>query len=265
MASNSLTDFSETTARAQAVAAAIGQRWDRRPRFGIILGTGAGELGDEIEAEQVLPYGELPYCPTSTAMGHKGQFVCGQLAGANVIAMQGRFHLYEGYPVDQATLPIHVLHQMGVEILFVSNASGGINPKFRSGEIMLIDSHVNGRPALRSDYYDSSLMEIAMTCARREGFPLHRGVYAAMLGPNYETRAEYRFLKTIGADNVGMSTVPEIIAARHMNIPCFAISVITDMGIPELLKVADIKEIIAAAEKTEPKLILILKELIARQ
>lgn len=277
MASNSLTDFSETTARAQAVAAAIGQRWDRRPRFGIILGTGAGELGDEIESEQILPYGELPYFPTSTAMGHKGQFVCGQLAGADVIAMQGRFHLYEGYPVDQATLPIHVMHQMGVEILFVSNASGGINPKFRSGEIMLIDSHidlmnrsttsmtppdVNGRPALRSDHYDSSLMEIAMACARREGFPLHRGVYAAMLGPNYETRAEYRFLRKVGGDVAGMSTVPEVAVAARYGMRVLGMSIVSNVAKPDVLEATSGQEVIDAAKITAPQLKAIVIDVI---
>ncbi|MEL7498064.1 MAG: purine-nucleoside phosphorylase [Planctomycetota bacterium] len=251
------------------VALAIRERWDAQPAFGIILGTGAGELAAEIEADEAIPYGELPHIPTSTAMGHKGQFVCGRLAGAHVIAMQGRFHLYEGYPVDQATLPIHVMHELGVRTLFVSNAAGGINPKYNSGEIMLIESHVDfmyrsttamtnptacERTTLRSDAYDPTMIDQALSCARRNGFPLHIGVYASMLGPNYETRAEYRFLRRIGADVVGMSTVPEVaVAARHQ-MRVLGMSIVSNVANPDSLAATSGQEVIDAAKVTAPQL-----------
>lgn len=270
-------ELDDTTAKSRAAAEAISKLWNRRPRFGIILGTGAGELGEQIAAEQTIPYGELPFFPTSTAMGHKGQFVCGKLANADVIAMQGRFHLYEGYPVDQATLPIHVMHQLGVEVLFVSNASGGINPKFGSGEIMLIESHIDlmnrstvsmtqadviGRPALRSDQYDVSMREIALACARREGFPLHQGVYAAMLGPNYETRAEYRFLRRVGGDVAGMSTVPEVAVAARYGMRVLGMSIVSNVAKPDVLEATSGQEVIDAAKITAPQLKAIVIDVI---
>lgn len=268
---------SEVERWSQEASRAIRQRWDRSPRYGIILGTGAGDLADEIDAEEKINYGELPHFPTSTAMGHKGQFVCGQLMGVDVIAMQGRFHLYEGYPVDQATLPIHVMRELGVEILFVSNASGGINPKFKSGEIMLIESHIdfmnrstlgmtvtptNERPGLRSDAYDVDLMEIALSCARRGGFPIHQGVYAAMLGPNYETRAEYRFLRRVGGDVAGMSTVPEVaVAARH-GMRVLGMSIVSNVAKPDVLEATSGQEVIDAAKICAPQLKAIVIEVI---
>lgn len=247
----------------------IASRWNKRPRFGIILGTGASQLGDSISAETTLPYSDILNFPRSTATGHKGQLILGTLAGADVVAMNGRFHLYEGYPVDQATLPIHVMHRLGVEILFVSNASGGINPKFASAEIMLINSHVDlmfqtspnmtgavstERPLVLSDRYDPGLIEQAMQCARSEGFPLHQGVYVSMLGPNYETRAEYRFLRRVGGDVVGMSTVPEVtVAARH-GIRVLGMSIITNVAQPDVLSATSGQEVIDAAEIAAPQL-----------
>lgn len=245
------------------------QLWPESPRFGIILGTGAGKLAESIETEQTVSYGDVPHFPKSTALGHKGQFVLGKLAGKNVIAMEGRFHLYEGYPVDQATLPIHVMHRLGVEVLFVSNASGGINPKFASGEIMLIDSHIDfmyrstpqmiapvsrDRPTLLSDAYDQPMIDQAAQNARAGGFQVHRGVYAAMLGPNYETRAEYRFLKRIGADVVGMSTVPEVAVAGRYGMRVLGMSIITNVAKPDVLEATSGQEVIDAAGVAAPHL-----------
>ncbi len=253
-----------------AAAASIRQRWSSTPRFGIVLGTGAGRLAEAIEAEVTLPYHEVPHFPVSTALGHKGQFVLGTLDGQPVIAMQGRFHLYEGYPVDQATLPIHVMHRLGVEILFISNASGGINPKFASGDIMLIDSHIDlmwrttihlspsttcQRPSFLSDRaYDSALIELATQAARRHDFPVHRGAYGALLGPNYETRAEYRFLRQIGADVAGMSTVPEVAVAAKRGLRVLGLSVVTNVAKPDVLEATSGQEVIDAAEVAAPRL-----------
>ena len=244
-------------------------RWNKSPRFGIILGTGAGKLAEEIDTEQTIPYGDIPNFPRSTALGHKGQLVCGKLVGADVLAMEGRFHLYEGYPVDQATLPVHVMHHLGVEILFVSNASGGINPKFASGEIMLIESHIDflyrstanmsapvchGRPTRRSDAYDAELIHQAAACARSAGFPIHQGVYSALLGPNYETRAEYRFLKKIGGDVAGMSTVPEVTVAARYGMRVLGMSIVTNVAKPDVLEATSGQEVIDAAVVAAPHL-----------
>ncbi len=244
-------------------------QWNASPRFGIILGTGAGQLAEEIKADVTIPYSEIPYFPHSTALGHKGQLVCGKLAGEDIVAMEGRFHLYEGYPVDQATLAVHVMHQLGVEVLFVSNASGGINPKFSSGEIMLIESHIDfmyrstvnmtapvstDRPTLLSDAYDRKLIEQARSCARKNGFNIQQGVYAAMLGPNYETRAEYRFLKNIGGDVAGMSTVPEVTVAGRYGMRVLGMSVVSNIAKPDLLEETSGQEVIDAAAMAAPSL-----------
>lgn len=247
----------------------IGRVSGNRPRFGIVLGTGAGQLAEAIEIKATIPYGEIPHFPQSTAMGHKGRLICGKLAQADVIAMDGRFHLYEGYPVDRATLPIHVMHRLGVDTLFITNASGGINPKFASAEIMLIDSHVDfmyrstlslttpatlGRPTSRSDVYSEELMNQAFQCARNHGFPIHRGVYAAMLGPNYETRAEYRFLRRVGCDVVGMSTVPEVTVAGRYGMRVLGMSIITNVAKPDILESTSGQEVIDAAVIAAPQL-----------
>jgi purine-nucleoside phosphorylase len=254
-------------------------RWDRNPKFAIILGTGAGRIAEEIETELAIDYGDIPNFPRSTALGHKGQWVCGKLAGQDVVAMQGRFHLYEGYPVDKATLPIHVMNALGVEMLFVSNASGGINPKFASGDIMLIESHVdfmwrtskqmagsvtNSRPTTRSDAYDSDLISQAMACGRKNGFTVHQGNYAAMLGPNYETRAEYRFLKRVGGDVAGMSTVPEVAVAAKYGMRVLGMSVISNVAKPDVLEATSGQEVIDAAEIAAPNMKAIVVDAIQR-
>ncbi len=247
----------------------IREQFASRTRHGIILGTGAGKLGDAIDTELTIDYGDIPNFPRSTVIGHKGQLICGTLAGTPVVAMQGRFHLYEGYPVDSATLPIHMMQRLGVEVLVVSNASGGMNPKMNSGDIMLIESHINlmfrstpnmynepsrGRASHRSDVYDHALMKIAERCARKNGFAVHRGVYAAMLGPNYETRAEYRFLRQIGADVVGMSTVPEVCVAAKYEIRVLGLSVITNVANPDSMEATSGQKVVDAAEIAAPNL-----------
>ena len=253
----------------QSASEFVRKRWNRTPRFGIILGTGAGRIAEGIDAEETIPYGQVPHFPESTALGHKGQFVCGKLSGTDIIAMEGRFHLYEGWPVDKATLAVHVMNRLGVEILFVSNASGGINPKFNSADVMLIESHVDfmyrstpamiappceSRPTLRSDAYDRELINQAESCARKEGFTVHRGVYAAMLGPNYETRAEYRYLKRIGADVAGMSTVPEVTVAGRYGMRVLGMSIVSNVAKPDVLEETSGQEVIDAAAIAAPNL-----------
>ncbi len=260
-------------------AAFIRGRWDRTPRFAVVLGTGAGQLADEIEFEQAIAYHEIPNFPRSTAMGHKGQLVCGTLAGEAILAMQGRFHLYEGYSIDQATLAIHVMHHLGVQTLFVSNASGGINPQFASGEIMLIESHIDlmfrsspnvvgptehQRALVRADAYDRELIEQATRCGRRHGFTVHRGIYTAMLGPNYETRAEYRMIRRIGGDVAGMSTVPEVSVAATYGIRVLAMSIVTNVAKPDVLEPTSGKEVIDAAEVAAPNLKTLVVDAIQR-
>ena len=242
-------------------------KWDAEPRFGIVLGTGSGELAEQIDARLRISYGDIPNFPSSTAMGHAGQLVCGELTGQPIIAMQGRFHLYEGWSVDRATLAIHVMHRMGVNVLFVSNAAGGMNPKMASGDIMLINSHIDfmyrstpnmcvpptcNRPSQRSDRYDRDLIDRAKTLARRERFAIHEGTYAALIGPNYETRAEYRFLRRIGADVAGMSTVPEVAVASQYNMRVLGMSIITNIAKPDVLESTSGQEVIEAAKSAAP-------------
>lgn len=250
--------------------ASIASRWNGKPRFGIVLGTGAGIVADNIQAQATLPYGSIANFPVSTATGHKGNLVCGMLDGHDVVAMQGRFHLFEGYDVDLATLPIHVMHAMGVEVLFVSNAAGGLNPKMASGDVMLIESHVDfmnrtspriaaaptvGRPSRRSDSaYDRAMIDMAHGIARKDGFALHEGVYAAMMGPNYETRAEYRFLRRMGVDVAGMSTVPEVNVAGKKGMRVLAMSIVTNVANPDSLKPTSGEEVIEAARVAAPHL-----------
>lgn len=247
----------------------ISNRWNKRPRFGIILGTGSGEIADHIVAEEKIPYPEVPHLPASTAIGHKGQFVCGALADQPIIAMQGRFHLYEGYPVDQSTLPVHVMAAMGVTDLFISNAAGGCQPHWNVGDVMMIQSHVDfmyrstpnmmsktvhDRPLRRSDFYDRPRIEQAMGHARKQGFQLYGGNYASMLGPNYETRAEYRYLRKIGADAVGMSTIPEVAVAATYAMRIMAMSIITNVANPDQLAETSGHGVVDAGVVAAPKL-----------
>ncbi len=249
------------------------------PRVGIILGTGLGGLVNEITVEAAMDYGDIPHFPTSTATSHRGRLVCGQLAGVPVVAMEGRFHLYEGYPLQQITLPVRVFKELGAELLVVSNACGGLNPYYSSGDIMVIDDQINlmgDNPLIginddrlgprfpdMCEPYDQQWIDRTQEIARREGFHTHKGVFAAVSGPNLETRAEYRFLRTIGADVVGMSTVPETIVAVHCGLKVVGLSVVTDMCLADALKVANVEEIIATANAAAPKLHAIVRGIVA--
>lgn len=249
---------------------AVRQQWAGQPKVGLILGTGLGAVAREIQAEASFDYTSLPHFPHSTSISHAGQLVCGQLAGVPVVAMEGRFHAYEGYTQQQITFPVRVMRALGAEMLIVSNACGGMNPNYTSGDIVVIDDHINllnGNPLIgvnddklgprfpdMSAPYDRQLIEKALEIARRENFAAHRGVYVAVTGPNLETRAEYRFLRTIGADVVGMSTVPEVIVAVHAGMRVLGLSVVTDLCLPDALKPAQIEEILAVAATAEPKL-----------
>lgn len=255
------------TAAAQA-AQRIRDTWPQTPRFGIVLGTGAGQLASAIETEATIPYSELPGFPTSTALGHAGKFVCGRLQNQPVIAMQGRFHMYEGYSAVQSTIGVQTMAQLGIKYLLVSNAAGGINPKFRSGEVMLITSHIDLmfrpvpaaeslidglRPALRSDsVYDLELIAQAEACARQHNFTVHRGIYCGLLGPNYETRSEYRFLRRIGGDTVGMSTIPEVRIASRLGLRVLGLSIVTNVANPDQLARTTGHEVIEWAKIAEP-------------
>lgn len=251
-------------------AAFIRQRWARRANAGIILGTGLGGLAAEIAAEATIDYAEIPHFPRSTAISHAGQLICGQLAGLNVVAMEGRLHVYEGYSYQQVTFPVRVMKALGAELLIASNACGGLNPQYRCGDVMVIEDHINlmnGNPLIgvnddrlgprfpdMCQPYDPQLVEHVLEIARRENFAAHRGVYVAVTGPNLETRAEYRFLRLIGADVVGMSTVPEVLAAVHAGMRIVGLSIVTDMCLPDALHPANIDQILAVAAAAEPKL-----------
>ncbi len=254
----------------EAAAAAIRARWSETPRVGIILGTGLGGLAEQIESPTAIDYEEIPHFPSSTAVSHRGRLICGQLEGMPVVAMEGRFHQYEGYSLKKITLPVRVMKALGVETLVVTHAVGGMNPQYRSGDVMIIDDQINlmgDNPLVgvnddrlgprfpdMSAPYTPELCEVGQKIAQRENFVAHRGVMVAVTGPNLETRAEYRFLRMIGADVVGMSTVPEVIVAVHSGLRVFGLSVITDMCLPDSLKPAVVEEIVAVANAAEPKL-----------
>lgn len=249
------------------------------PEIGIILGTGLGGLANEIETEIVIPYDEIPNFPLSTVEFHSGKLIFGKLSGKQVVAMQGRFHFYEGYTMAQITFPIRVMKFLGIKSLIISNACGTINPGMRKGEIMLIDDHINllgtnpliGKNDMEiglrfpdmSEPYSKRMISIVEKIANENKIKLHKGVYAAMTGPMLETRAEYKMLQVISADVVGMSTVPETIAARHMGLEVLGLSIITDECDPVSLKPADINDIIETATKAEPTLTFLIKKAVA--
>ncbi len=250
-----------------------------KPEFGIILGTGLGGLVKEIEIIDEIPYEQIPNFPVSTVESHKGRLIFGVLGGKHVMAMQGRFHYYEGYSLQEVTFPVRVMKLLGIGKLFVSNASGGVNPDFEVGEIMIINDHINffpGNPLIgknldelgprfpdMSDPYDTDLIARAVAIAAKNGIKVSQGVYLGLTGPTLETPAEYKFVHIVGADAVGMSTVPEVIVARHMEIPTFAISIITDLGVPGKIQKVSVQDVIEVASRQEPKMTLIMKELIA--
>jgi purine-nucleoside phosphorylase len=252
---------------------------DFEPEVGIILGTGLGGLVSEIEVEKQLMYSNIPDFPISTLEFHSGKLIFGMLAGKKVVAMQGRLHYYEGYTMQQITFPVRVMKMLGIKTLFVSNASGSLNPDFKKGDLMVIQDHINLQPLNpligrneeelgprfpdMSQPYRRDLVDNALNIASANNITCHKGVYVAVTGPNLETKAEYRYLRIIGGDAVGMSTVPEVIVANHMGLPVFAISVLTDEGFPDILQPVSVEEILAVAHEAEPKMTLILKKLIA--
>lgn len=260
----------ELAAQIAEATDAIGRSWPSAPRVGIILGTGLGGVAGQIDVEAAIDYQAIPHFPQSTAISHAGQLVCGKLQGVPVVAMEGRFHAYEGYTHRQITFPVRVMKALGAELLIVSNAGGGMNPQYAQGDIVVIEDHINmmnGNPLIGVNDdtlgprfpdmcapYDPVLIDRALEIARRENFVAHKGVYVAVTGPNLETRAEYRFLRTIGADMVGMSTVPEVIVAVHAGMRVLGLSIVTDLCLPDALKPANIEEIIATAAEAEPKL-----------
>ncbi|HKR04114.1 MAG TPA: purine-nucleoside phosphorylase [Bacteroidia bacterium] len=245
---------------------------------GIILGTGLSGFVNEIKIEKEISYGNIPHFPISTVESHPGKLIYGTVENQKVIAMQGRFHYYEGYSFQQIVFPVRVLKMLGIKYLLLSNAAGAINLDFKKGNLMLINDHINLLPSnpliVKNDErfgtrfpdmsapYDKTINEKLKSIAHAENITLYEGVYAAVPGPNLETRAEYRYLKKIGADAVGMSTVPEVIAASHLKLPCAAVSVLTDECDPDNLKQVDIKEIIEVAGKAEGKLSLLFKKII---
>lgn len=249
-----------------------------KPEIGIVLGTGLGKIVDQIQAEIIIDYPDIPDFPTSTVESHSGKLIYGTFQSKKVLVMQGRFHYYEGYSMQQITFPIRVMKMLDIKYLLLSNAAGAINLNFKKSSLMIIVDHINLQPTNpligknynelgsrfpdMSEPYSSYLNNKLIAIAQKEKIELNKGVYASVTGPNLETRAEYRYLKTIGADAVGMSTVPEVLVANHMNLPCAAISVITDECDPDNLKAVDIKEIIEAAEKAEYKLIKLFSTLI---
>lgn len=251
---------------------------DFEPEIGIILGTGLGGLVNEIEIEHKLMYSNIPNFPISTLEFHSGRLIFGLLSGKRVVAMQGRLHYYEGYDMKQITFPVRVMKMLGISKLIVSNASGALNPEFRTGDLMIIVDHINlqtdnplrGRNSETlgprfpdmSEPYNRDMITKGMKIAENNDIKCHKGVYVAVNGPNLETKAEYRFLRIIGGDAVGMSTVPEVVVANHMSLPVFAISVLTDEGFPDSLQAISLEEIIKTASEAEPKMTKILKELL---
>ena len=252
---------------------------DFEPEVGIILGTGLGGLVKDIVVEKQLMYSNIPDFPISTLEFHSGKLIFGTLGGVKVVAMQGRLHYYEGYSMQQITFPVRVMKYLGIKTLYVSNASGSLNPDFKKGDLMVIADHINlqpQNPLIGRNYeelgprfpdmsqpYQRALIDKALSIAVANNITCHKGVYVAVTGPNLETKAEYTYLRIIGGDAVGMSTVPEVIVANHMGLPVFAISVLTDEGFTDVLEPVSLEDIIKIAEDAEPKLTMILKNLIA--
>ena len=250
------------------------------PKIGIILGTGLGGLAKTVKREVEIPYDQIPHFPVSTVESHAGRLLIGTVGGKTVVAMEGRFHYYEGYTLKQVTFPIRVMKALGIEILVVSNAAGGLNPQFSKGDVVLMTDHINlqgNNPLLGPNddtlgprfpdmfnAYDKELQELAKDTAVKEGIYLQRGVYIAVAGPNLETAAEYRFLRILGGDLVGMSSVPEVIAARHQGTKVIGFSVVTDMGLPDAMEACSHQKIVAAAEKAGPNLSRLIEKTVER-
>ena len=265
----------------EEAVAKIKSHWDHPLDAGIILGTGLGSLAEHIEVQAAIEYDEVPHFPRSTSESHRGRLVCGQLEGLSVIAMEGRIHHYEGHPLKSITLPVRVMKSLGAGLLVVSNAVGGLNPYYRCGDIMVIEDHINlmgDNPLIginddrlgprfpdMCQPYDFKLIQAALEISRQKNIVAHQGVLVAVSGPCLETRAEYRFLKNIGADVVGMSTVPEVIVAAHCGLRVVGFSIITDMCLPDALKPVEFDKILAVAGEAEPKLRTLVQEVLARE
>jgi len=263
----------------QEAAAVVRGKWPGTPAAGIILGTGLGKLTEDIAAEAVIPYEAIPHFPRSTAPSHKGQLVCGKLAGKPVVAMEGRFHFYEGYSLQHVTFPVRVMKALGCPVLIVSNACGGMNPQWEKGELMLSEDHINllgDNPLIGPNddrlgdrfpdmchAYDRELLKLGKRIALEEKIVCHQGVFVAVSGPNLETAAEYRFLRAIGADVGGMSTVPEVIVAVHAKMRVLGVSVITDKCLPDALEPVSLPDIIATANEAEKKLRVLVRRVVA--
>ncbi len=259
----------------------IKSQWSETPKAGIILGTGLGPLVEKIDVAASIDYGDIPNFPKSTALSHKGRLVCGTLNGLPVVAMEGRLHMYEGYPLKEITLPIRVMKAMGAELLVCSNAVGGLNPYYKKGDIMLIEDQINlmgDNPLIgvnddrlgprfpdMCEPYCHKLIERALRIARAENIVAHKGVLVAVAGPNLETRAEYRFLRLIGSDVVGMSTIPEVIVAVHSGMRVVGFSVVTDMCLADALEPADAHEIVKVANEAEPRLSKLVMGVLAEE
>jgi len=248
---------------------------DFKPSTGIVLGSGLGNLATHIEVHVAIPYSEIPNFPVSTVVGHAGKLAFGTINGHKVVAMQGRFHYYEGYTMKELTFPIRVMKYLGIDRLFLSNAAGGTNPAFKVGDIMVINDQMNLLPSNplmgtnddrlgprfldMHNAYDKNLIDKAFEVAKKNGIKLQEGVYAAVSGPCFETPAEYGYIRILGADAIGMSTVPEVIVARHMGLSCFAVSIITDLGIKGMVVEVSHEEVLEAAAKAEPVLTTVIK------
>lgn len=250
-----------------------------QPIAGIILGTGLGGLVKEIDTKFIIPYEEIPHFPVSTVEGHSGKLIFGYISNKPVMVLQGRFHYYEGYTMNQVVFPVRVMKKLGISTLFLSNASGGVNPAFEVGDVMILNDHINMLPSNpllgpnipelgprfpdMSEPYDRELIARAKAITQKLGYKVHEGVYISVSGPCFETPAEYRLMRVVGGDAVGMSTVPEVIAARHMGLPCFAVSVITDLGVEGKIVEVTHEDVIKAASKAEVKMTAIFKDLLA--
>ena len=256
----------------------INSKIDFTPEVGIILGTGLGGMVREINSSLILDYEDIPNFPVSTVEGHHGKLIFGTIYGKKIIAMQGRFHYYEGYTAQQVTFPVRVMQHLGIQYLFVSNASGGVNPDYAIGDLMILNDHINliPNPLIGKHYpefgarfpdmsntYDKKLISKALEIARKKKISVQLGCYVATTGPTLETPKEYEHFRIIGGDAVGMSTVPEIIVAHQMGITCFAISIITDLGVPGKIVKVTLADVQNVASEAEPKMTLIMKELIA--
>jgi purine-nucleoside phosphorylase len=264
----------------QETVSFIKEKTNFTPEYGVILGSGLGSFTDDIQIEFTLPYGEIPNFPVSTVQGHKGALVFGTIGNKKVVAMQGRFHFYEGYSMKEVTFPVRVMKYLGVEKLVVSNASGGVNPNYEVGSIVLLKDQINMMPEhpLRgknderfgprflnmSEPYSTKMIIKAKELAQNLNITVHDGIYLGLQGPTFETLAEYKMVKILGADCVGMSTVPEVIVARHMDMECFGLSVITDMGNEESIESVSHDEVLEAAKKAEPNVRSLIKELILK-